>query len=119
MGALAYRPIYQVDPSAANILRTLGKIESGQCILMIDEADKLAMSSELMTTIKTGYEKKGKTPKVNPYTNKPEYFHSFGFKFISAERIPKEWRTDGVLRSNTTLDFPARHTKIRHQRSAQ
>jgi hypothetical protein len=96
-GAIGYRPIYQVDPSAPNILRTLGKIEPGQSTLVIDEADKLAMSSELMTTIKTGYEKKGKTPKVNPYTNKPEYFHSFGFKFISAEKIPREWKTDGVL----------------------
>jgi hypothetical protein len=96
-GAIGYRPIYQVDPSAPNILRTLGKIEPGQSTLIIDEADKLGMSSDLMTTIKTGYEKKGKTPKVNPYTNKPEYFHSFGFKFISAERIPKEWKTDGVL----------------------
>jgi hypothetical protein len=97
VGGLAYRPIYQVDPSAANILRTLGKIEVGQSTLMIDEADKLAMSSDLMTTIKTGYEKKGKTPKVNPYTNKSEYFHSFGFKFICAERIPQEWKTDGIL----------------------
>jgi hypothetical protein len=96
-GAIGYRPIYQVDPSAPNILRTLGKIEAGQCTLIIDEADKLAMSGELMTTIKTGYEKKGKTPKINQYTNKPEYFHSFCFKLISAERIPKEWKTDGVL----------------------
>jgi hypothetical protein len=96
-GAIGYRPIYQVDPSAPNILRTLGKIEPGQSTLIIDEADKLAMSSELMTTIKTGYEKKGKTPKINQYTNKPEYFHSFCFKLISAERIPKEWKTDGVL----------------------
>jgi hypothetical protein len=96
-GAIGYRPIYQVDPSAPNILRTLGKIEPGQSTLIIDEADKLGMSSDLMTTIKTGYEKKGKTPKVNPNTNKPEYFHSFGFKLISAERIPKEWKTDGVL----------------------
>jgi hypothetical protein len=96
-GAIGYRPIYQVDPSAPNILRTLGKIEPGQSTLIIDEADKLAMSGELMTTIKTGYEKKGKTPKINQYTNKPEYFHSFCFKLISAERIPKEWKTDGVL----------------------
>jgi hypothetical protein len=96
-GAIGYRPIYQVDPSAPNILRTLGKIEPGQSTLVIDEADKLAMSSDLMTTIKTGYEKKGKTPKVNPNTNKPEYFHSFCVKIISAERIPKEWKTDGVL----------------------
>jgi hypothetical protein len=96
-GAIGYRPIYQVDPSAPNILRTLGKIEPGQSTLVIDEADKLGMSSDLMTTIKTGYEKKGKTPKVNPYTNKPEYFHSFCVKIISAERIPKEWKTDGVL----------------------
>jgi hypothetical protein len=94
-GAIGYRPIYQVDPSAPNILRTLGKIDPGQSTLIIDEADKLAMSSELMTTIKTGYEKKGKTP--NQYTNKPEYFHSFCFKLISAEKIPKEWKTDGVL----------------------
>ena len=65
------------------------------------------MSSELMTTIRTGYEKKGKTPKVNQYTNKPEYSHSFGFKLISAERIPKEWNIDGVL--DLTLHWISQH----------
>jgi hypothetical protein len=95
-GALGYRPIYQVDPTAPNIFRTLGNIEAGQCTLILDEADRLAMSSDLMTTIKTGYEKKGKTPKINPNTNKPEYFHSYCLKFIIAERIPREWKTDGV-----------------------
>jgi hypothetical protein len=96
-GALGYRPIYQVDPSAPNIFRTLGKIEAGQCTLILDEADRLAMSSDLMATIKTGYDKKGKTPRINQFTNKPEYFHSYCLKFIIAERIPKEWKTDGIL----------------------
>jgi hypothetical protein len=96
-GATGYRPIYQVDPSAPNIFRTLGKIEPCQCTLIIDEADRIAMSNDLMTTIKTGYDKKGKTPRINPNTNKPEYFHSYCLKFIIAERIPKEWKTDGVL----------------------
>jgi hypothetical protein len=96
-GALGYRPIYQVDPSAPNIFRTLGKIEPCQCTLIIDEADRLAMSNDLMTTIKTGYDKKGKTPRINPNTNKPEYFHSYCLKLIIAERIPKDWKTDGVL----------------------
>jgi hypothetical protein len=96
-GALGYRPIYQVDPSAPNIFRTLGKIEAGQCTLILDEADRLAMSGDLMTTIKTGYDKKGKTPRINQFTNKPEYFHSYCLKFIIAERIPKEWKTDGIL----------------------
>ncbi len=96
-GALGYRPIYQVYRSAPNIFRTLGKIEAGQCTLILDEADRLAMSSDLMTTIKTGYDKKGKTPRINQFTNKPEYFHSYCLKFIIAERIPKEWKTDGIL----------------------
>jgi Polysaccharide deacetylase len=43
------------------------------------------------------YDLLSKTPRINQFTNKPEYFHSYCLKFIIAERIPKEWKTDGIL----------------------
>ena len=39
--ATGYRPVYMTDPSAANIFRCLGTIESGQCTIILDEADKI------------------------------------------------------------------------------
>lgn len=48
--ALAYRPVYMTDPSAANIFRCLGTVEPGQCTIILDEADKIDKCPEMMAT---------------------------------------------------------------------
>ena len=50
--ATGYRPVYMTDPSAANIFRCLGTIESGQCTIILDEADKIDKSPEMMAILK-------------------------------------------------------------------
>ena len=47
------------DPSAANIFRCLGTIEPGQCTIILDEADKIDKSPEMMAILKTGYQLNG------------------------------------------------------------
>lgn len=84
--ATAYRPVYMTDPSAANIFRCLGVIEQGQCTIIIDEADKIDKSPEMMAILKTGYQLNGKVPKINTNSLKQEFFYTFGMKWIISER---------------------------------
>lgn len=84
--ATAYRPVYMTDPSAANIFRCLGTIEPGQCTIIIDEADKIDKSPEMMAILKTGYQLNGKVPKINSNTLKQEFFYTYALKWIISER---------------------------------
>lgn len=45
--------IYITDPSAANLFRVFGKIESGQCTIIADDAETIAQSSDILITLKT------------------------------------------------------------------
>ena len=72
--AIAYRPLYMTDPSAANIFRCLGTIEPGRCTIILDEADKIDKSPEMMAILKTGYQLNGKVPKINTNTLRQEFF---------------------------------------------
>jgi hypothetical protein len=73
---LAYRPVYMTDPSAANIFRCLGTIEPGQCTIILDEADKIDKSPEMMAILKTGYQLTGKVPKINTNTLRSSFGHT-------------------------------------------
>lgn len=48
------------DPSAANVFRIFGNLEPGQCTLVLDEAEKIDTSFEMMTAPKNGYDKDGR-----------------------------------------------------------
>jgi hypothetical protein len=76
--AIGYRPVYMTDPSAANIFRCLGSIEPGQCTIILDEADKIDKSPEMMAIFKTGYQLNGKVPKINTNTLRQEFFFTYG-----------------------------------------
>ncbi len=52
------------DPSAANVFRCLGNVEQGQCTIILDEADKIDKSPEMMAILKTGYQLSGKYQKL-------------------------------------------------------
>ena len=47
----AYRCVNMTDPTTANIFRIFGTIEPGQCILVLDEAEKIDQSSRDMMSI--------------------------------------------------------------------
>jgi hypothetical protein len=85
------------DPTAANFFRILGTVEPGQCTLVADEAEKTDQSPEIMSTLKTGFQFKSRTPRVNMNNGKQEFYYTYCFKMIIAERSPNETKANGVL----------------------
>jgi hypothetical protein len=103
--ATGYRPVYMTDPSAANIFRCLGTIESGQCTIILDEADKIDKSPEMMAILKTGYQLNGKVPKINTNTLRQEFFFTYSLKIIISERSMSLTEAKGVY--DRTFSFTA------------
>jgi hypothetical protein len=95
--AVGYRVVNMTDPTAANFFRVLGTLEPGQCTVVADEAEKIDQSTEIMSTLKTGYHIKGKVARVNMNTGRQEFFYTYCFKMIIAERSPNERKAKGVL----------------------
>ncbi|HZD83873.1 MAG TPA: hypothetical protein VE076_13455, partial [Nitrososphaeraceae archaeon] len=95
--AIGYRPVNMTDPTPANLFRVLGSIEPGQCCIIADEAEKIDQSLEIMSSLKTGYQIKGKIPRINTNTLKQEFFFTYCFKIIIAERSPYDSKAKGVL----------------------
>jgi hypothetical protein len=94
---IGYRCVRMTDPSAANIFRVLGKIEVGQCTIVLDEADKIHKDREIVSILKEGYAINGKVPKVNRMTDKQEFFYCYGFKIRIAEEPIKHGIAKGVI----------------------
>jgi hypothetical protein len=84
--AIAYKAVVMTDPTAPNLFRLLGIVEPVQCTMVLEEADKIDKSSELMALLKTGSSYYGTVSKINPFTFKPEYFFSYCPKIIVSER---------------------------------
>ena len=87
-GAVGYRVVNLTDPNAPNINRILGCVEIGQCPIVSDETGAIDKHPDLMSILKTGYESKGKTSKINDYSREPQFFSTYCFKMIIAERMP-------------------------------
>ena len=85
-GAIAYRAVVMTDPTAPNLFRLLGSIEPAQCTIILEEADRIDKSPELMAILKTGSSRNGRVPKINPNTFKQEFFFSYCQKVIISER---------------------------------
>lgn len=95
--AIGYRVVNMTDPSAANIFRVLGNIESGQCSLVIDEADKIDKSPDMMNVLKSGYAYGKKVPKINMTVEKQNFYYPYCIKITLAERLPSQYTAKGVL----------------------
>ena len=95
--ATGYRVVNMTDPSAANLFRVLGRIEVGQCTIVADEAEKIDKLPEIMGVLKTGNQSKGKVPRMNMNIIKQEFFYTYCFKIIIAERSPDQRNAKGVL----------------------
>jgi len=83
------------NPNGANIMRILGKVEAGQCTLVCDEVKHLEKNPELLSILSTGYDLKGKSSKVHDTTRKPEFFKSYGYKMILANRMSNVIELEG------------------------
>jgi hypothetical protein len=94
--ALAYRTLNTTDPSTANIYRSLGPVEPGQISLVLDEAERIDQSHEMMTILKTGYDYRKTVSKVNDFTRKSEKFFTFCQKVIIGERAPSPILAKGL-----------------------
>jgi hypothetical protein len=75
----------------------LGKIEAGQCIIILDEADKIHKDREIISILKEGYAINGKVPKVNRMNDKQEFFHCYSFKIRIAEEPIRHGIAKGVI----------------------
>ncbi|ALI37212.1 hypothetical protein NMY3_03025 [Candidatus Nitrosocosmicus oleophilus] len=93
---IAYRCVNMTDPTTANVYRILGNIETGQCTLVFDEVDKIDQS-DMMSVIKSGYEKNKIITRTNTNSGKQEHFHAYGVKVMLGERTPDPSRAKGVL----------------------
>ena len=99
----AYRSVNITNPSAPNVFRILGIIESGQCTLILDELDKIEENSEMQSILKTGSRNGKKVSRTNTNSWKVEYFHTYCLKVFLAESSPSQWKSKGVL--DRTLAF--------------
>jgi hypothetical protein len=94
---IAYRAVRMTDPSAANLYRILGKIEPGQCIIIMDEADRIHTDRDMMSILKEGYTILGKVSKINKNTERQEFFFSYCFKIRIAEDPMRPSFAKGVI----------------------
>ena len=101
--AVAYRTVNMTSPTAANVFRVYGLIEPGQCVLVLDEADKIDGDPDIMNILKSGYDYNKKVPKINSNTWKQEFFYVYGLKIIIAEKSPSRFKAKGLL--DRTLGF--------------
>jgi hypothetical protein len=95
--AIGYRPVNLTDPTAPNLFRILGTVEVGQCTIIMEEAEKIDQFYEIMAILKTGYSRDKKVSKINNLTMTPEFFYTYCFKIIVAERSPGQSVARGVL----------------------
>lgn len=95
-GAIAYRAVNMTDPTAPNLFRLLGPIEPAQCTMILEEAERIDKSPELMAILKTGYARNGRVPKINPNTLQQEFFFSYCQKVIISEKSLNQSIARGV-----------------------
>jgi hypothetical protein len=94
---IAYRAVRMTDPSAANLYRILGKIETGQCVIIADEADRIHEDKDMLGILKEGYAILGKVPKINMNTGKQEFFYCYCFRIRIAEESLRSNLARGVI----------------------
>ncbi len=94
--AMYYRSFNTTDPTAPNIFRSLGNVEPGQITLILDEAEKVDQSVDMIGILKSGYSFNKKVSRINPNTGKPELFFAYCQKMIIGERPPSPYIARGV-----------------------
>jgi hypothetical protein len=95
--AVGYRAANMTSPTAPNVFRTLGTIEPGQCTLVLDEADKIDESVDMMNILKAGYDYNKRIPKTNTNAWKVEWFYAYCLKIIIAEKSLSRFKAKGLL----------------------
>jgi hypothetical protein len=96
LSVLAYRAMYDVDITAANIFTYYGTIEEGQGVILEDEADDLDYhQQEKMKIYKKGYNAGGKVSRTETGGDSgrhQEGYYVYGFKaFTGEERLDPDY----------------------------
>jgi len=94
---LAYRAVNMTSPTAPNIFRMLGMVEPGQCVLILDEADRIDESVDMMNILKSGNDFTKRVQKTNTISWKQEYFYTYCLKVIIGEKSPSRLKAKGLL----------------------
>lgn len=94
---VAYRVVNMTSPTAPNIFRMLGTVEPGQCVLILDEADRIDESIDTMNILKSGNDFTKRVQKTNTNSWKQEYFYTYCLKIIIAEKSPSRLKAKGLL----------------------
>jgi hypothetical protein len=89
MDHVAYRAMFDVDITAANIFTYLGTVQEGQGIILEDEADNIDRDNEKMKLYKRGYNAGGKVTRTDlTFGRKQDGYFVYGFKAFTAEKRP-------------------------------
>jgi hypothetical protein len=96
LSVLAYRAMYDVDITAANIFTYYGTIEEGQGVILEDEADDIDYhQQEKMKIYKKGYNAGGKVSRTETGGDAgrhQEGYYVYGFKaFTGEERLDPDY----------------------------
>jgi hypothetical protein len=90
---LAYRPLYAVDMTAANVYRFYGSDQTLQGVgtLIHDEIDdaKIDSDTSLRAIYNAGYAYGAKVPRITgEHQEKQSYYNGFGIKFYAGVKMP-------------------------------
>ena len=94
---LGYRAVNITNATEAFWFRIFGTIEYGQVTIVVEEFDKMDESSQIMASLKVGYQPNARVPRMNNDSTKMEFFFPFGFKITISEKSPNEDKARGVL----------------------
>jgi hypothetical protein len=94
---LAYRPLYNISVTPANIYRSLGSIEEGQVTILEDEIDSIDERDEKMTIYKGGYHPGVKVARNDDTSSgrKSQGFYTYCFKAFTSEKQPDSIKAKG------------------------
>ena len=108
---MGYRAVNMTSPTAPNVFRTVGTIEPGQCTLVLDEADKIDTSIDMMNILKAGYDYSKKVPKTNTNSWKVEWFYAYCLKIVIAEKSLSRLKAQGLLDRSFSIKTAPGETK--------
>jgi hypothetical protein len=100
---LAYRPLYDVSLTQANIYRFLGTGEEGNGVILEDEIDDISKEPEKMKIYKVGYQRGAKVTRLggsrnnNTKSKMQQSYNTFCFKAFGSESQPDFVKARGFI----------------------
>jgi len=95
---LAYRPLFDISITPANIYRFLGSVEEGQGIILEDEIDNIEEEHEKMKLYKAGYiagTKVSRSEDIPQQGRKSQGYWTYCFKAFTSEKQPDNHKAKG------------------------